>query len=690
MRACNFVSRPLPLVLLGLIASGRAAAAAPDAPPSYPDAVRDIEPPAQPAHRAWWVEQPLPEDAPATYHDRMNGMLEHCLAAAAAGKTDGIWPDLRRSTFFGMYAVWGLVAPESRHAGNEKLGALLRTWMDEHYPLAGGDFEAGWKAWYLYGPLVEISARPGLRDVVGEQRLRRAVRRVIEDARDLAERRWPTAVTKSVEIVNFVGHGDAAALTLGWVLAREFEPELAPALFERAAFVMRMFEWHMRPNGTIRYIYKPHADGPQLVAESLYYHNINVRAIYAHWWFTGDERSRRLLAQQRPYYKLRVPPWAGRDGASKRSHYHSAIWWKEQWRTFWPGAVALSAAATEDGQLATIALTMAERGIGADRKFADWAVHGFKQMALRTVRPAPRNDRFVIADPDIGGLRMRFGGFSAVFSSNSYGFTLAGAMTPAGGLAGAYPLVRLDRLARNTKYAFTNLHIAGLRKPAAMLDIHDAAAAAAGAYAPHNQATTWRTPHVSGPWHVRQAWLYLPDRIVGLMTLRATGATRARSVEHIYRLMATEVTRAGADAYVAGDLRLTIVETNLAHRLVEPARRFSMSLKEPWRQVVLADRPRPAKPAARERAGKNEELLPGRTYEAGSLFYSLVELRRTEAPPLQGELISFDDDLLAFGATVDGTACTVAANFAAGGASRTVTRGGQTVVVPAGAVRLTR
>jgi hypothetical protein len=145
--------------------------------------------------------------------------------------------------------VWGLVSPDSKHTDNVLLGEMLSTWMDEWYSAESGEFNAGRKAWCLYGPLVEITARPKLKEFVDADRLDRAVQRLLEDACDLAELRWPKAIEKAVEIVNFGGHGDGAALTLGWVLAREYAPDLAPAFFERAAFTMRMMDWHMALRG---------------------------------------------------------------------------------------------------------------------------------------------------------------------------------------------------------------------------------------------------------------------------------------------------------------------------------------------------------------------------------------------------------------------------------------------------------
>jgi hypothetical protein len=111
-----------------------------------------------------------------------------------------------------------------------------------------------------------------------------------------------------------------------------------------------------------------------------------------------------------------------------------------------------------------------------------------------------------------------------------------------------------------------------------------------------------------------------------------------------------------------------------------------MSTKQPWLQIVLADRQRPTKPEARETVGDKEELLPRQSYGAGDVFYSLVEVGKIDESPARIELISFDDGLLAFGATVDGRAHLAAANFAAEGNDRTVQWSGKSVVVPAGAI----
>lgn len=657
-------------------------------PPKYPDAIGDFQVPAEPAHRLWFVDQALPDGAQTTYRDRMNGMLGRCIQSAKKGEEKGLWANFRQSQYFGLYAVWGLCSPDSEHSDSKVLGELLGTWMDARYPEEAEEFKSGWKAWYLYAPLVEISGRPELLEVVGEERLQRGIRCALYDAGRLADEGWEKIVRQTVKIVNFPTHGQMYAFTLGWVLAREHEPELAPRLLRRAAFITRMLQWHMQPNGTIRYIYEPEFDGPQLVAEQMYYHNVNTRALYMYWWFVGDERSKKLLDQQAPYYKLNVMPWAGRGGAPHGTHYHSAIWWKEQWRTFWPGAVALSAAATGDGQVAEIALQMARNNTGSDRKFADWAVHGYKQMALRGIEAQPRNDNYVIEDPDIGGLRVKYGELSSVFSTNSYGYTLAGTLTPRSGLAGAYPMVRLDPLAHNPKYQFNNYHIAGLEKPLYMTELHDGAAVAAGSYVPHDQKTTWRDPHKSGPWRVHQVWLYLPDRLIGLMSLRATGEARARNAEHIYRLMTGKVTRAEDGSFEAGDVRLSVGPTNLGHVLLEPGRKYAMSKNEPWQQVVLSDRDRPTKPEARERTAEGDEALSLKNYAPDTCFHSLVEIRRSDAEAATLSLVSSDKNLLAFSASVGQDSYLSVANFAAGDTPRRVEWEGREISVRPKTVKL--
>ncbi|MFP4028063.1 MAG: hypothetical protein ACLFWL_09755 [Candidatus Brocadiia bacterium] len=659
-------------------------------PPQYPDAISDFKPPKEPVHRTWFVDTPLPDEGNQKYRDMLNGIVGRCIRSAEKGDEKGLWAKFRCSQYFGLYAVWGLCSPDSRHNESKVLEQLLRAWMDETYPQESGELKSGWKAWYLYAPLVEISARPGLRKLVGEGLLNRGIRRVLENARRITEEKWEKILRQSVKIVNFPTHGQMFAFTLGWILAREHEPQLAPQLLRRAAYLTRMLEWHMQPNGTIRYIYEPEFDGPQLVGEQMYYHNVNIRALYMYWWFVGDERAEILLHAQAPYYKLRVMPWVGRGGAPHGTHYHSAIWWKEQWRTFWPGAVALSAASTEDGQLAKLALEMAQNNTGHDRKFADWAVHGYKQLALREVKPQPRADNYVLPDPDIGGLRMKFGHLSSVFSSNSYGYTLAGSLTPQSGLAGAYPMVRIDPLVHNPKYQFSNYHIAGLKKPLSMIDVHEKSAAAAGSYVPHDQKTTWRNPHRSGPWQVRQAWLFLPDQLVGLMTLRTTGEARARNAEHIFRLMTGKVSRTEDDTFEAGELKLQVGPTNLPHLLVEPARKYSMSTGEPWQQVVLSHRKRPSKKEAREGGEDEEPTLPLNDYEPDQCFHSVVEIRRSDAAPARLSLISSGQDLLAFEAGSGPNRYLTVANFAGGDGPGIIAWKGKELSIPPKTVKLIR
>ncbi|MBS3764450.1 MAG: hypothetical protein KGZ25_14225, partial [Planctomycetes bacterium] len=312
------------------------------------------------------------------------------------------------------------------------------------------------------------------------------------------------------------------------------------------------------------------------------------------------------------------------------------------------------------------------------------------QMALRKVEPQPRADNYVLPDPDIGGLRMKFGKLSSVFSSNSYGYTLAGSLTPQSGLAGAYPMVRIDPLAHNPKYQFSNYHIAGLKKPLSMIDIHEKSAAAAGSYVPHDQKTTWRDPHRSGPWQVRQAWLFLPDRLVGLMTLRTTGEAHARNAEHIFRLMTGEVSPAGDAAFEAGDLRLQVGPTNLSHLLVEPARKYSMSTGEPWQQVVLSDRKRPSKKEAREESKDDNAILPLQDYETGRCFHSLVEIRRINSPDAHLGLVSQGEDLLAFEAEIGPNRYLTVANFADGDESEIIAWEGKKLPVRPQTVKLVR
>jgi len=654
-----------------LVASAASCAAPePEGPPRFPDAVRKVRPPARPAHRTWFVDEPLPEGADTQFRDQMNKWVKHFIDHADDVKEDRFCKELWQ--FFGMYAVWGLSSPDSEWRDNETLAALLNQWLDEKYPKPPDDPEkrktwlpeeavAGdWTDWYVYAPWIEITARPKLREIVGPEREEKWIKVLLDRSRLAAGKKWPSREKHAFGIVNFTAH-TFAPYTAGWVLAVERDKELADDLFRKAAYLVHMLGWHMHPNGSIRYIhrlgnYDPEFQGEELVAESMYYHNINLRSLYAFWWFTGDEAALALLKKQAPYYKLRVMPW----GATE---YHSAIWWKDLWRTFWPSGAALSAAATEDGELVRVALDMAEGKHGWDRKYRDWGEHGYKQIALKGLKPEPRRDNYLIEDPDIGGLRGRFGEFAFTFSSVSHGRTLAGILTPGGGLVAAGPMVRLDPLKFNPKWDFNNLDVAGRRKPRALVTLEGRCAAAAATFAPHPQKTTWRD-HRPGPWKFQQLWLYLPDRLVGLTLATPTEETEGRSVEHFYRFFGDSLAQGeDADMFDTADLRVRVVKTNLPHHLIEPARGYCMVLRERNRQLVLSDVERIPAPEAREKPDDDPAQLALRPYKPGQVFWSLVEIARKDAPPGRWELAWAEASALAFRGEVGKSSYEVGVNF---------------------------
>ena len=632
--------------------------------PRFPDAVAHYSPPSEPAHLTWFVEEPLPEGGNTLFRDQMNRWVKHFISHAGDPKADRFVQELWDC--FGMYVVWGLSSPDSEVRGDPTLAQLLNLWLDDRFPTAPEEAEGregwepaivgSWGAWYLYGPWVEIMARPELRRVVGHEREEKWLDLLLRSARLTATEGWPGLEEKCMSIVNMAAH-TMAHFTLGWMLARERDPELAEVLARKAAYIVHMLGWHMHPNGSIRYLYYKDLGYPQLVSEVMYYHNINIRALYAHWWFTGDKTAQELLRKQAPYYRLRIMPWGWTE-------YHSAIWWKDLWRTFWPSAVALAAVASEDGELVRLALDMAERSQGWDRKFRDWGVHAYKQLALRRLSPQPRADNYIIEDPDIGGLRGRFGGFSFSFSSNSHGRTLAGVLSEGGGLAAAGPLVRIDPLRHNPEWQFGNLEVAGKAKPRAHVLVGEGFGAGGAIYAPHPQLTTWRE-HLPGPWSVQQLWLYLPDRLIGLMLCSPTEETRARSVEHYYRFFGDSLSAETAgDAYVSEDLRLRIADTNLAHRVVEPARRHCQVLTEPDRQLVLCDVSRVPVGEARGKAEDDACQLLERTFGPHERFYSLVEIAYQDAPPGDVTLIRASENLLAFQCQVGAQTYLAVINFA--------------------------
>jgi len=187
----------------------------------------------------------------------------------------------------------------------------------------------------------------------------------------------------------------------------------------------------------------------------------------------------------------------------------------------------------------------------------------------------------------------------------------------------------------------------------------------------------------------QQLWLFLPDRLIGLMLSVPTEPTRARSVEHHFRFFGETLSAATAEGtYATDELRLRIIDTNLEYRLIEPARRYCMGTNEPDRQLALCDVPRLPAKEARGKPKDDPVHLPERPFLPAQPFHSLVEIARRNAAPGEVHLARAAKNLLCFRCQVGGRSYVALINFSSTPETLPIGREGSSVVAAADAVEV--
>lgn len=599
--------------------------------------------------------------------------LDQRVQKALADRLQDFWPrnTWQQAPQFLNWAVWGYLSPDSPCQGDERLVRMMGEWIDTQLQLvetAPDDPKkrAKWQPrrlgfWSFHNasmPLLELLARPTFVQKVGTDRVEKWRQLCIENVKRWGELdSWNALIGNAETYVNIAVH-PMAAFVHGWLLTDD------PKFLRMAAHIVGIMARDQAPNGTFPY---RHFGGDHLEGETMYYHSINVRGLYLYWWHTGSKLAEATLRKSVPYYPLRMAP---------KYHFEDAttIWWKDQWRTFWPNHIAMVAAVTGDGRNATIANEMARDNRSADRTDLVLGWHAYQQMALRGVQEVTRRNRYIIADPDVGGLRGRFGHFDFNFSTNSYSHTLAGAIVTAedrksfGALHRAGPFIRVAPFDKSHRTS-PDYWAIGKHTPGAQLIIGDDFAIAASTYAPFQPSSTWRPLHRRAPWKIVQLWLYTPTTMVGLMIDEPTLAVEAREVFHQFRFIVPgkeELKETAPTQYEAGLLRITIHATNLEHTIIERVRRYALNPNDrrDW-QISLSDTQRSPEHVAQAKPPQQTDLkLPDlRTYSQGNRHFSLVEIGPASTPAAETVTFGKGDQVLSFQVRVDDRTYIVGVNF---------------------------
>lgn len=160
--------------------------------------------------------------------------------------------------------------------------------------------------------------------------------------------------------------------------------------------------------------------------------------------------------------------------------------------------------------------------------------HAFQHMALREVVDHPVRNDYIIEDPDIRGVRLRFGRWSCTFTTGSFTYTRTSAMKVSeddGGfsamhMARSYVRVAPLEIAHRTESDYGTLGRAGADYS---LAIGERAAVVATSYQPALTSHTWHDDQPIGPWRMNELWLMTDRGTVGLVVARKTIGERAWS-----------------------------------------------------------------------------------------------------------------------------------------------------------------
>lgn len=566
-------------------------------------------------------------------------------------------------------AIWGYLSPDSKFHGDERLIQMSQVWLDTLFktlttkpgdPKAAEKWQPNrldtWSFQEYTMPLLEVEARPTLKEKLGAERINRLREIVLENVR---LNTTPEAYNKLLEqaetYVNISTH-PMAVYVHGWLLTGEVK------YLQMAYRIIHILGRDQLPNGMFPYRYHVYGD-KHCEYEMMYYHAMNLRGLYLYWWATGSKEAEAIFRKSIPYCPLNMePPYFFNGGPD--------IWWKDQWRTFWPQHIAMVAAVTGDGENAAIANAMGRNNISHDRMDLTLGAHACQQMGLKRVAEKPQRTDYVIKDPDIRGVRLRFGRWSSTFTTGSFTYTRASAIEVKDDLKGytalhlARPYVRVAPL--ETAYR-TEPDYGTLGREGATYSVAKSGriAVVATSYSPALTGATWQENQPIAPWRMSEVWLMTDRGMIGLIDSEALSDNKARELCHQFRFIIpgnAEGQASDESTYTCGDLRFRIWASDLDHTITERVRRYALGERDrsDW-QLCLSDTERSPENVAQDPPPTGQTkptlILPEtHDYPKGYHRYSLVEISPTTTPGFESVKLSPGDNVLAFGLTLGGKA----------------------------------
>ena len=577
---------------------------------------------------------------PAAALNSCAGSINYFLSMAHKGqlKKTACRKDWLDYPLFPSWAIWGYVCPDSKFKGDEKTLDMLRRWLENFREKIINDPKM--HKLNLKGPVLafkripfrpsivamtvnEIKLRPEIEQKIGKK----LVAEVDKFITEIYKQVWQQdGVSKDKQkIINYANMAthDVTNMVYGYIFTGN------KGFMDSAVKTMHALDYIQKPNGMFPYRYQCDGVKDHCEYESMYYRCKDVQSVFVFWWFTKDSLARKMLVKSANYNPLNMePPYFINAGCE--------VWWKVSWRTFWPGQIAMVAAVARDGETATIARKMARDNVSKDR--FDLVLGSLAYHLMADVKSKPVRNNYVVKDPDIRGIRLRYGNWSSTFTGLSYIPTRYSAIITGKGqrrpwfdaLIMVRPYIRVRKMAIKERYEtdYCSLGPAGLRPE---LVVGPNYGAAAGSYRLMTQSTTWRKDKKYAPCENTEIWLMTDRGSVGLIQSEFTADFKALEYMQAFKFKlhkGAKLSMIDKNNYRAGSFELKIWLSDLPVRVVERARLSALNPNDyTCFQLVLSQSNRsPENEAEKNPQDKTLKTCKEVLFRKGQKFYALVSV----------------------------------------------------------------
>ncbi len=304
------------------------------------------------------------------------------------------------------------------------------------------------------------------------------------------------------------------------------------------------------------------------------YHQINVLMLVRFWEVTHSARALELVRKTLPYYPNVVEP-------SGVAEHFTDPYWKHYWNPLDPAPLDVLATLFPEEPLAATHRWLANRLHDAGAAFKANA-QALRYWVDEPGTPPP--ERALRYDASIRGPRGRFGPFSWAGTTGDYLDTYVGALhSRAPGVytalqAAGVEVLLEEAVASETVHRERHARCAyvtgrnGLRQ----MIVGPESAALAVRSGIYPGTLPWDEGMGDCGWVTQQAWLFTPERMVGLLSLRRERADAPALRASLYFRLggrSREVAQEG-EAYTCGDLTLRAHRHDFPHTTVAPAYAF--------------------------------------------------------------------------------------------------------------------